>query len=663
MQTLIAIAWLGFAASAAGAPPGGEGYGLESVEQVQLAPEFWWERVRLVQQRSLPALYSHLEAMGYLANFRVAAGAEGQHNGRPEADGEVYGWIEAAALTLDSHPDPGLRSQVSALIEEIAAAQGEDGYLNTCMQLLRPKRRYRELQGSLELYSTGRLIRAGLAWRRTTGEARLFEVGLAAAREVAGKFGPGKIADPPGRSSIEGALVKLADATGDEHWADLALYFIEARGDARRKKRYGGELQDEMRILEERLAVGFAEGGLALYGAVAEVARTRGYEDFWDSAQTIWDDIAGRKMYITGGVGSRGPRGSFGSAYDLPLETAYCSSAAAAGFLDLNQSLLLATGHAVGADLVELVLYNSLIAGLSLDGTSCSQRNPLVSGGEWQRQPILEELSSVGAVARCLASLDTLVYAHTEDRVYLNQYIASSATISLAGGDLELVMETDYPESGFVQLEFEPARRLSFTLCVRVPGWCSEAVTLGVNDVLHEVRVSHGHDRGTWLEFEREWIAGDTFTIQFPMLPRRVTAPRRVSREGLVALGRGPEIYCFEEQDCGVPLAQAFLPATGKLECRWEGALLGGVHIIEAQGQRRVPRGAVPLAADGEQVPTDAEQAGVPLEAASESALPSVPQLLRAVPYARWGNRTPGSMVVWLAATAEVALPPAPEEE
>lgn len=608
-----------------------EEFGLRSVPatSVQLESDAWRGRIELVQATLLPDLFARFEREGHLANFDIAAGSAGAHNEDPEADAEVYRWIVAAASTLHTVPNEELRARVDGVIARIVAAQEKDGYLVTWIQVTRPKRRFRELRDSFELYSIGHLLRAGLAWREATGDASLHDAGLRSAKLVAGRFGPGKLLDPPGFPAIEGALIDLADDTGDESWADLALFFIEQRGDEKRRKRYGIEFQDADPVLVETQAIGHVERGLALYAAITKVARTRGYQEYWNSAQAVWNDIVRRKMYVTGGVGSLASRESFGERFELPLETAYCTTSAAASMVELNQSLLLRMGHAVGADMVELELYNALLAGMSVDGKHFFHDSPLVSAGGAQRSDSLETTRGISALAETVADVGGLIYAHTEKDLYLGQYIGSSATIPLNGTDVRVKLETDYPESGHVQLTFDPPRIVTFTLHVRVPGWCTEAVTLGANDVLQVIKVNHGHDRGTWLKFEREWKPGDTFTIQFPMTAQAIEPRRKIeAEEGRIALRRGPEIYCVEAVDNGGAVFDAFVPRSAQLSTRFDAELLGGVHVIEALGGRL---------ALGEKGPS------------------LRPATVVAVPYRLWGNRGLGAMSVWLGTSPKFA--------
>lgn len=596
-------------------------------EVVELSEGAWRERVVLLQERVLPDLLARFEEERYLANLEAAAAGRGEHNGVREADAEVLRWIEAAALSLDTRRSEALEREVARVVKLVLAAQEDDGYLQTWYQLERPKLRFREVDESLELYTVGAFVRAGLAWRAASADATLYEGSLRAAKLVAARVEARELRQPPGFPGLEGALVELADATGDEAWADLALTLIEWRGDPRRSKRYGPEKQDSVPLLEERLAVGHAERGLALYAAVAEVARTRGYEDYWVTTQTLWDDITRRKSYVTGGVGADAKREAFGLPFDLPQETAWCSTAAAASVIDLDQSLLLATGHAVGADGVERALYNALLVGLALDGTASFHDNALRAEPGTRRVERPSTTRSLTALARRIATVESLIYARGPRDLYLAQFISSRAQVPLEGGVVHVELETDYPRAGLVELRVDPPHPMAFTLHVRIPGWCTEAVTLGANDVLQDIKVTHGHDAGTWLDFERTWKAGDTFTLQLPLVGKLIEAhPEVEAQEGRVALRRGPEVYVVEGLDNDGQVADLFVPRGATVESYFDEGLLGGVQVLEAQGGR-VRR--------------------------DDGRVSFEPWPVRAVPYFLWGNREPSSMSVWIADSPE----------
>jgi len=623
------ILLLALSASPAAAQEAALGLRPVGFDRVRLDDGVWRERVASIGDRVLPALLERFEAEGHFTNFDVAAGAEGEHSGRRIADAECYRWLEAVATILHHQPGHRLRAPAVALIERIAAAQKRDGYLQTWYQVLQPRRRFRELEEGRELYSIGALIEAGLRWEQVTGETQLLDVARKAADLLVKRFGYEKIVDPPGFPGVEHALTRLAAHTGKRAYLDLALFLVEQRGsEERSKKLYGFYAQDHVPALGERAAEGHAVRALELYGGIAEIARRHGYEDYRVAALSIWNDVWRRKMYVTGGVGSQAYNRGFGDSYELPLETAYCETCAAAGFLRLSQSVFLYTAHAAGAEFVELELYNALLGAKSPDDRRFFHHNPMLSHGGVERVAVPEELCCPTELARTVPTIGGTIYAHTDDVLYVAQYVASTASIPLRYGEVGLVMETDYPRDGEVVLRFELERPLLFTLRVRIPGWCTDKVELGVGDVIQEVKVTHGDDPGTWLEFERVWKTGEIFTLRFPMNPARIEAASQVAAtEGRTALRRGPELYCLEGADNGGPVFDRYLDRENRLWIEWEEELLGGVHVIHSSSR------ALRL---------------------GERGLGFEPVPLVAVPYRLWNNRGPGEMLVWIPETPDL---------
>lgn len=599
-------------------------------DRVELGAGVWRDRVDLFERRVLPALLERLEHGGSLANFDLAAGAEGEHGGRREADAECYRWLEAVAVLLHHRPASPLRAEAEALIERIAAAQAKDGYLCTWYQVVQPRRRFRELGESLELHSIGALIEAGLRWERVTGEGVLLDVARRAADLLVNRFGYEGLLDPPGFPGIEGALVRLADRTGEDAYVELATFLVEQRGTEERKEKGGGyglEFQDRVPALEERAAEGHATRCLSLYGGIAELARSRGYADYHTAALSIWNDVWRRKMYVTGSVGSRADTRGFGDSYELPLETAYCETCAAAAFLRLSQSVFLSTAHAAGSEFVELELWNALPAAMSADGRRFFTDAPMLSHGGAGRVEEPESPCCPLELARTLLSVGGTIYAHTDDAIWVSQYVASTAAVPLKRGEVGLTMETSYPRDGEVRLSLAVERPTLFTLRVRIPGWCTAPVGIVVGKVDREVEVTHGDDPGTWLEFERTWKTGDIFTLRFPMDAQRVAAsPEVLARRGRVALRRGPEVYCVEGIDNGGPVFDRYLDRDAALRIESDPARLDAVPSICATSR------ALRL---------------------GERGLGFEPVPLVAVPFRLWNERGPGEMAVWIAEVPE----------
>src|SRR5215207_11607669 len=128
---------------------------------VLLSDGFWEPRRRINRDKTLPSQFEYIEETGRLDNFRRAAGKiEAPFRGVYFNDSDVYKWLEAAAWTLASDPDPELERMVDAAIGEIEDAQRQDGYLNTYFTFEKASKRWTDLTHKHELYCAGHLIQA-----------------------------------------------------------------------------------------------------------------------------------------------------------------------------------------------------------------------------------------------------------------------------------------------------------------------------------------------------------------------------------------------------------------------------------------------------------------------------------------------------------------------
>ncbi|KUS89605.1 hypothetical protein AWF91_02630 [Escherichia coli] len=148
-----------------------------------------------------------------IENFRIAAGLQdGEFYGMVFQDSDVAKWLEAVAWSLCQKPDAELEKTADEVIELVASAQCEDGYLNTYFTVKAPEERWSNLAECHELYCAGHLIEAGVAFFQATGKRRLLEVVCRLADHIDSVFGPGesKLHGYPGHPEIELALMRLA---------------------------------------------------------------------------------------------------------------------------------------------------------------------------------------------------------------------------------------------------------------------------------------------------------------------------------------------------------------------------------------------------------------------------------------------------------------------
>ena len=542
-------------------------------------------------------------------------------------DSDVYKWMEAAAYSLASYPDPALDKQLDDLIEVMAAAQGGDGYLNTYFMFENEGQRWRDLTSKHELYCGGHMIQAAVAHHRVTGKTSFLDIATKWADLVCQRFGPGKEHGTPGHPEPEMALVELYRDTGDGKYLDLASFFIEERGKGVLND--SPYLQDHLPIREQTYVTGHAVRQLYLTAGVADVYAETGDPSLLDVLLKQWDDFASTKMYVTGGAGALHKGEAFGAPYELPNGTAYAETCAAIASFMWNWRMLQITADAKYADVMEQALYNGLLSGVSLDGKEYFYVNPLDNDGGHRRTT--KHFDGCACcppnVARTLAALPGHVYATAQDALYIHHYVQSEARITLGKRKVLIKQQTQYPWEGLIQITVEPEQPATFTIHARYPSWADQAIA-NVNGE----RMEAGLHRGSYIQVRREWAPGDTFTLVFPMPVRKVMAnPRVEANVGRVALMRGPIVYCFEQPGgCAADMGTLMIPGHAPIRHEYRPSLLGGVTVLECAAIRS------------------------PLDKGLGAGLDELrwvrpaPAEIEAIPYFAWANRESGPMRVWL---------------
>jgi len=637
-------------------PPGPDEWRIEPVTftDVRLTDGFWAPRLEVNRTVTIPHLARQNEETGRVDNFRKAAGRmEGPFIGQRFNDSDIYKSIEAASYALAQTYDPLLDAQVDSLIALIAASQQEDGYLYPAYTIdpehppvgVSSTRWELTNSNSHELYGQGHMIEAAVAHYRATGKRTLLDVAIRSADHIDATFGPepGKRKDVSGHEEIELALVKLYDVTGEARYLGLARHFLDQRGhehdypgepEGSPMARYDNPVyrQDHLPVTEQTEAVGHSVRAMYLYIAMADVAARMEAPGYREALDRLWDDVAAKKMYLTGGIGSAGSMESFGTAYELPNHTAYAETCAAIG-LDLwNHRMFLATGDVRYLDIMERILYNGFLSGVSLRGDSFFYTNRLESGGDDQRSAYFDVACCPSNLARLMGQLPGMMYAHVDDRVYVNLFIGSEATLELPSGAVRLTQQTDYPWDGAVRLTVDPVARdgspagtAEFELRIRIPGWArgepvpSDLYTFADQAAASPVLRLNGDAQALEAQdgfavLDRTWKAGDTVELELPMPVRRIAANASVENDrGRLAIQRGPLVYAVEAVDNGGRALDIALPADAPLTPEYRAEMLGGVTVVRGAGVRD----------------------GAPFD-------------LLAVPYFAWSNRGPGEMAVWL---------------
>ena len=597
-------------------------------------------------EASLPLALRQLETAGNLANVRLAvSGAREGYRGPVFMDSDIYKVLEAIGWELGRSPDEGLSSFLAETTALLEKAQQPDGYLNSYIQVTgRP--RYSFLSYSHELYCAGHLIQAGIACQRGAGDPALLAVARRFADHLVEHF-LDQQQGIDGHPIVESALAELYRETGHEPYLRLASQFIEQRGhgligDSGFGSRY---LQDHEPVRDTVTEVGHVVRALYLDTGVADVAAETGDAALLQSSLTRWADMVAAKTYLTGGNGSRHEGESFGDRFELPPDRAYNETCAAIASFQWAWRLLLATGDAAYADLMERVLYNGFASSTATGGTRFFYVNPLERRADHfekddpgRRWEWFNCACCPPNIMRTMASLQHYLATVSGGTLYVQQFTRATLSAPVAGGVLGVEMATDYPWAGAVELRVTGAPPQPCGLAVRVPAWSP------VPEIRRNENLTGAEAEGGYLVVRRQWRPGDVLRFELDTSPRLTYPDSRVEAvQGTAAIERGPLVYCLEQVDqpAGVDLADLALV---------EGRLEDTPATVPGVGDTVLVRaGAVRRAAP--------QQAGLPYHAAADEAQASGDSggdqvTATAIPYFQWDNRDGRPMKVWIPAAA-----------
>jgi len=644
---------------------------LRSVDlsDVQWTHGFWgnkFDQCARVMVPNMWQLMSSTEISFAYQNFLIATGrAEGRHRGPKWNDGDFYKWLEAAAYIYSMTKDETLNRLMDEIVEVIGEAQREDGYLHTPVIIeqrhgMEKAREFTERM-DFETYNLGHLMTTACVHFRATGKTNLLDVARKAADYLYDYYetATAELARNAICPSHYMGVVEMYRTTGDARYLDLAKNLIEIRD---LLKEGGDDNQDRIPLREQSEAVGHAVRANYLYAGVADVVAETGDESLLKTLLSLWDSVTGQKMYVTGACGARfdsaSPYGSkdqkaitrthqaYGYSYELPNVTSHSETCANIGNGLWNWRMLQLTGEGRFADVLERVLYNSLLCGISLDGKRFFYTNPMrvlrdqeqLYQLRWSRtrQPYIDCFCCPPNVVRTIAEVNSYAYSVSNGEnasdgvVWVNLYGASVLNTRLSNGaKIVLEQETDYPWDGHVRIDIRATEAPKFALMLRIPGWANSAAVM-VNGETAGVEARPGE----YCEIRRAWSAGDTVEIEIPMVSRLLEANPFVEETlNQVAVQRGPVVYCLESADLpdGVGVLDIRIPADIELQPRIDAQLLGEcVAVLEGRAER-IPQGEW-----SERLYRDLQN-------------PEPEQIdIRLVPYYAWGNRTEGEMTVWM---------------
>lgn len=557
-------------------------------------------------------------------------------------DSDAAKWLEAVAYSLVNFPDAELEKTADALIDCIAAAQDEDGYLNTYFTIKDREKRWKNLLEGHELYCSGHMMEAACAYYEATGKDTLLQVMLKNAEHLYQVFVVEGHEGAPGHPEVELALMKLYRLTGNRHCLELAQHFVDERG---RDPRYfekevaqrdwtvwGNNASDwdyqqsGKPVREQEDATGHSVRAVYLYTGMADLASEIEDASLVEACKRLWNSITRKRMYVTGGIGSTVNGEAFTVDYDLPNDTAYAETCASIGLMFFASRMLEMTPDREYGDVMERAFYNTVLAGMQLDGKRFFYVNPLevvpgISGvANTHRHDLTTRPSWYTCaccppnVARLIASLGKYAYGENETTAWCHLYAAGEVTFE---NGLQLSCETAYPYDFTITYRITAGSK---KLAVRIPSW-SKSFAVKKNGQTLSVALDKGY---MYLDVQ----AGDEITVQLDKTPYYVYASSKVPElSGCTALCRGPLVYCFEGVDNAGDVLSLSLKRGGELEVSsLKPELLNGTVPIVAEALRQ-----------------EAQDSLYQMEPPAEQVCKAV-----AVPYYTWGNRGENQMRVWM---------------
>lgn len=552
---------------------------------------FWGKRQELNRTVTLPTVYNRFADTGRFDAFRFEWKEGDEKKPHIFWDSDVAKWLESAAYTLEQHPDKQLEARVDEVVDLIEKNQGDDGYFNIYFTVCEPDNRFCNRMAH-ELYCAGHLTEAAVAYRSATGKGKFLDCMCKYIDYIEKVF---KIDDSaefctPGHEELELALVRLWEATGENRYLELARWFVDIRGT--REKDFESPFyidqaysQSEKPVREMDTANGHCVRAVYLYSAMADLSRIDNDRELKAACRKLFDSIASRRMYITGGIGSSIIGEAFSEDYDLPNALAYAETCAAIGLALFAKRMTLLEADGIYADVAERAIYNGVLAGNSLDGKAFFYEDPLEINLH-ERELTAKHRSSKQHLAitqrvevfdcsccppnftRFIASIADFLYTQQDDTLFIHHYMQSRSAFN----GITVTQQGGYPFDGNMRIEVKGAK----TVAVRIPGWCKD-YTLTADSRSFTGRTDRGY---VYIPVNGE---GTEIVLVFDMAPFLVEANPAVTEDiGKVALQRGPVVYCLEGVDNSAPLRSLHIDRRLSTKVLEDKAL--GCPVIEADG-------------------------------------------------------------------------------
>lgn len=633
------------------------------LKNTRLDDPFWNKYTHLVTKQIIPYQWEALndrvsgaEPSHCISNFEVAADLKkGTFEGAVFQDTDVAKWLEAVAYSLSYEPDSALEENADEVIDLIGKAQQPDGYINTYFTILAPEHRWKNLREGHELYTAGHLLEAAVAYYKITGKDKFLNIMRKFADLICEVFHTKEYERAvPGHQEIEIGLIKLSEVTGDRKYMDMAKDFIDRRGTEpnylvtehmnplwidifKDRNPFLPEYsQCHKPVRKQDTAEGHSVRATYMYCAMADLAAAYDDKELFAACERLWNNIVEKRMYITGGIGSSGAYERFTTDYDLPNDSGYCETCASIGLALFSRRMAQITRNGKYIDTMERALYNTVLAGIAMDGKSFFYVNPLeVWPGNCLDHTSMEHVKPVRQkwfgvaccppnIARTLASLGEYVYFQKDGNLWINMFVSGQTSLSFEDGTMTIVQDTRFPFEGKVNLHITADRSSSSSIALHIPGYARNyKITVDSKDIQPEIEDGYAYFEGCFSDTE--------ITVTFDMPAHFTYANPNVRADaGKVAIEKGPLVYCLEEIDNGRRLANIYIDTNAPLQEQYDDHLLGGTCTILAKGRRT------------------SEGSGNDQSLYSGKPPSFEDTDLMFIPYCYWNNRTPGEMSVWV---------------
>ena len=623
---------------------------------VQWTKGFWAERFAICRDSMLPHLwqtYTSKDMCYSFQNFRIAAGLDtGRFRGPSFHDGDFYKTLEAVAAMYASTKDKKLDAWMDGAIAVIAKAQKEDGYIYTKSIIEQKKSGQAKMfddKLSFEAYNFGHLMTAACVHYAATGKTSLLNIAKKAADFLIGFYNtatPEQARNAICPSHYMG-LAELYRTTKEEKYLALVKKLIDIRG----MSEGTDDNSDRLPFRQMKEVNGHAVRANYLFAGVADVYAETGDTTLLNTLDLLWDDVVNHKMYITGGCGAlydglsleglsykpdeiQKIQQAYGKDYQLPNLTAHNETCANIGNVLWNWRMFLLTGESKYADIVELELYNSVLSGVSMDGTKYFYTNPLAASKDYPydlrwsggRQAYISKSNCCPPnTVRTIAEVSDYMYSVGDDGLYINMYGGNTLSTKLRDGSvIKLEQTTNYPWDGKIVITIKELTTKSSKIYFRIPGWCKKH-QLKYNRQVSEMR-----------EEKDGYISGNIrsgdkieLTLYMPALLIE-SNPLVEETRNQVTVKKGPVVYCLESSDLSqenifdvvIPSSINFKSVSMKVDNGNVMALIGDAKLLQNGNWKNTLY--------------------------REVNSTTKPIKIKLIPYYAWANRGKTDMTVWM---------------